>query len=46
MGLTLEIPDSILQGMRLPDKEIAHRLKDELALALYAQGYPFPRKIG
>jgi hypothetical protein len=31
--------------MRLPDKEIAQRLKDELALARYAQRI-FSRKIG
>ena len=38
MGLTLNIPDSVLQGLRLPEGEIAQRLRTELALALYAQG--------
>lgn len=37
-GLTLDIPDSVLQGLRLPQAEIARRLRMELAIALYAQG--------
>ena len=36
--MTLNIPDSVLQGLRIPDGEIAQRLRTELALALYAQG--------
>ena len=35
---TLNIPDSVLQGLRLPKREIAQRLRTELAIALYAQG--------
>lgn len=38
MGMTLNISDSVLQGLRIPDGEIAQRLLTELALALYAQG--------
>jgi predicted HTH domain antitoxin len=38
MGMTLNIPDSVLQGLRIPEAEIAGRLRTELAIALYAQG--------
>ena len=38
MGLNLNIPDSVVQGLRLPEGEIPQRLKTELAVALYAQG--------
>ncbi len=38
MGLSLNIPDSVLQGLRIPEGEVAHRLLTELAIALYAQG--------
>ena len=38
MGLKLEIPDSIAQAMRLPEKRMERGLLVELALALYAQG--------
>lgn len=38
MGIILNIPDSVLQGLRIPEAEIAQRLRTELALALYAQG--------
>ena len=38
MGMTLNIPDSVLQGLRIPEGEIAPRLRTELAIALYAQG--------
>jgi predicted HTH domain antitoxin len=38
MGPTLNIPDSVLQGLRIPEGEIAQQLRSELALALYAQG--------
>jgi predicted HTH domain antitoxin len=38
MGMTLNIPDSVLQGLRIPEGEIAQRLWTELAIALYAQG--------
>ena len=36
--MDLNIPDSVVQGIRLPEAEIAQRLKTELALVLYAQG--------
>ncbi len=36
--MTLNIPDSVLQGLRIPEAEIAQRLRAELAIALYAQG--------
>jgi predicted HTH domain antitoxin len=38
MGLMLNIPESVLQGLRIPEGEIAQRLRTELAIALYAQG--------
>jgi predicted HTH domain antitoxin len=38
MGLVLRIPDSVVQGLRLPEGEIAQRLRAELAIALYSQG--------
>jgi predicted HTH domain antitoxin len=38
MGMTLNIPDSVLQGLRIPEGKIAERLRTELAIALYAQG--------
>ena len=36
--MTLNIPDSVIQGLRIPEGEIAQRLRSELAIALYAQG--------
>ena len=38
MTIMLEIPDSIVQAIRLPRKEQSRQLKTELALSLYAQG--------
>jgi predicted HTH domain antitoxin len=38
MEMSLNIPDSVLQGLRIPEGEIAQRLRTELAIALYAQG--------
>jgi predicted HTH domain antitoxin len=38
MGMTLNIPDSVLQGLRIPEREIEQRLRTELPIALYAQG--------
>jgi predicted HTH domain antitoxin len=38
MGISLNIPDSVLQGLRIPEVEIPQRLRTELAIALYAQG--------
>jgi len=37
MSLQLEIPDSITQSMRLPEKRIKQDLLTELAAALYGQ---------
>jgi len=37
MGITLKIPDSVAQGLHLPESETEARLRTELALALYAQ---------
>ena len=37
MGLQLEIPDSVTQAIRLPEKRIKEELLAELALALYAR---------
>ena len=38
MTVTLDIPDSVIQGLRVPEGEVPERLRLELALALYAQG--------
>ena len=38
MQVTLNIPDSVIQGLRIPESEIAERLRTELAMVLYAQG--------
>jgi predicted HTH domain antitoxin len=38
MSVTLDIPDSVVQGLQLPEGKIQVRLRTELALALYAQG--------
>jgi len=35
MSITLEIPDSVTEGLRLPDQEAPMRLRCELASALY-----------
>ena len=37
MSITLHIPDSITNGMRLPESEIEPRLRIELAVGLYIQ---------
>ena len=36
--MTLHIPDSVIEGLRIPEGEIAQRLRTELAVSLYAQG--------
>jgi predicted HTH domain antitoxin len=36
--MTLNIPDSVLDGLLIPEAEVAQRLRTELAVALYAQG--------
>lgn len=38
MGLVLEIPDQIVQAMRLPLVEQPRQIMLELAVALYARG--------
>jgi len=38
MGTKLDIPDSILQAIRLPEKRIEKELLIELAISLYEQG--------
>ena len=38
MALHLQIPDSIVQAIRLPEDRISQELLKELAVALYAQG--------
>jgi predicted HTH domain antitoxin len=38
MAVMLNIPDSVIQGLRIPEGEIVQRLRTELAVALYAQG--------
>jgi predicted HTH domain antitoxin len=37
-GLTLEIPSSVLEGAKLPEKELEDEFRKELALALYQRG--------
>ena len=37
MSVTLEIPDEVSRAMRLPPPELEHRLRLELAAALYGQ---------
>jgi len=35
MGITVNIPDSVLEGIRIPRPGLEERLKTELAIALY-----------
>lgn len=37
MSLSLAIPDSVVQAMRLPEKRLREEMLVELAVALYAQ---------
>jgi predicted HTH domain antitoxin len=37
-GLTIEVPPSVLEGARLPEKEMEQEFRNELALALYQRG--------
>jgi predicted HTH domain antitoxin len=37
MGISLYIPDSIVEAIRLPEARIEQELRVELAVALYAQ---------
>jgi len=36
--MTLNIPDSVLDALGIPEGEVAQRLRSELAISLYAQG--------
>ncbi len=38
MSITLHLPDSVTNSLRLPEEEIETRLRAELAVALYGQG--------
>lgn len=38
MSVRLQIPDSVVQAIRLPEGRIDEELRTELAIALYAQG--------
>lgn len=38
MALILEIPDEVVQALRLPASEVQAELRKELAVALYARG--------
>ena len=37
MKITLHIPDSIVRSLRIPEAEAEQRLRQELAVALYAR---------
>jgi predicted HTH domain antitoxin len=37
MNITVQIPDSIAQSLRVPEAEAEQRLREELAAALYAR---------
>ena len=39
MNLFLEIPDSILSTIKIPEKNIEQELKNILAIELYSKGY-------
>lgn len=39
MTLSLAIPDTVVQAIRLPEAQVEPELRKELAVALYAQGY-------
>jgi predicted HTH domain antitoxin len=38
MSITLHIPDSVARSLRIPESEAEQRLREELAVALYARG--------
>lgn len=38
MRLSIEVPEDLLQAIRLPAEEIPSRLKREIAIRLYAKG--------
>ena len=37
VSITLRIPESVVQGLRLPEAEAEERLREELAVALYSR---------
>jgi predicted HTH domain antitoxin len=37
MSITLRIPDSVARSLRVPESEAEQRLRQELAVALYAR---------
>ena len=39
MTVQLQIPDTVVQAIRLPEERIVQELLVELAVALYAQGF-------
>ena len=38
MGVRLEIPDEVVQAIRLPEDRVEQELRLELAIALYREG--------
>ena len=38
MSVQIQIPDSVVQAIRLPEERIDQELRVELAIALYGQG--------
>ena len=38
MQLLIEVPEGLIQAMRLPAEEIPNRIKEELAIRLYLKG--------
>jgi predicted HTH domain antitoxin len=38
MNITVHIPESIAQSLRVPEAEAEQRVREELAAALYARG--------
>jgi len=39
MSITLSIPESVVRSLRVPEGEVEERLRMELAVTLYAQGF-------
>ena len=38
MGVQIEIPDSVVEAIRLPEERISHELLIELSLSTYREG--------
>jgi len=38
VSITLDIPESVIKSLRVPEGEAEERLRMELAIALYAEG--------